>query len=419
MQPAKHKLTVLNQLCELIPPHLVAKLATKHKVLSRDFSPWSHVVSLLFGQLTRAIGLNDICDSLGFFRGYLSRIRGATPPKRNTLSNANRNRPAAMMEELFWETLKHLESRSPGFGRGGSNFKPPRGFRRTISAIDSSTLQLVANCMDWAKHRRRKAAAKLHVCLNLNSFLPAFAVVDTAKESDAARAAACCAHLRAGEIVIFDRAYVIFDLLSDLTARGVFWVTREKEGMNLICVKRLIRKPQGNIISDEIVTLGNPASKKKYPKKFRRVVAMVEVRGKMRQMAFLTNNFEWSPVSISDLYRCRWQVELFFREIKQTLQIADFYGHNKNAVQWQVWSALLAYILLRYLKHLSKWPHSFVRLYTAVRAVFWRHLDLIALLKPDPTSGTAPGGQRICGRPEQLYIPGFEPCPDGTASAIS
>ena len=107
--PAKHKNTVLNQICDLIPPHLTTKLARKHKVNSRSFTPWSHVVSLLYGQLTHAIGLNDICDSLRVFGGYLSRIRGAVAPPRNTLSNANRRRPAEMIEELFWETMRHLE----------------------------------------------------------------------------------------------------------------------------------------------------------------------------------------------------------------------------------------------------------------------------------------------------------------------
>lgn len=415
--PAKHKNTVLNQICELIPPHVTAKLAKKHKVNSRGFTPWSHVVCLLYAQLTRAIGLNDICDSLQLHGGYLSRIRQAVAPKRNTLSNANRTRPAGMMEELFWETLAHLQSISPGFTRDGRSFKLPRGFRRTIHAIDSSTLQLVANCMEWGKHRRRKAAAKLHMTLNLNSFLPSFAVVDTAKDSDASRAAACCSHLQAGEIAVFDRAYVIFDLFNDLEERGVFWVTRAKEGMNLKCVKRLIRKPKGNVLRDDLVVCGNKDSKQKYPRRFRRVVALVEVRGEMREMTFLTNNLEWAPGSVCDLYRCRWEIEVFFREIKQTLQIADFYGHNKNAVQWQVWSALLAYVLLRYLKYLSKWPHAFRRLFTTVRATVWRQLDLILLLKPEPDlNGTAVGGQRMCGHPEQLYMPGFEPPTNGTAS---
>jgi RNAse (barnase) inhibitor barstar len=312
-----------------------------------------------------------------------------------------------MIEELFWETMRHLESQAPGFGRAGSRFKPPRGFKRTIHAVDSSTIQLVADCMDWAKHRRRKAAAKLHLTLNLNSFLPSFAVVDTAKDSDASRAAACCAHLRDGEIVVFDRAYVILDLLADLDERGVFWVTRSKKNMKFRCVKKLIRKPTGNILRDDLVVLSCKGSKKKYQKRFRRIVAIVEVRGKPREMTFISNNLDWAPGSICDLYRCRWDIETFFREIKQTLQIADFYGHNKNAVKWQIWSALLAYILLRYLKHLSKWPHSFVRLFTSVRAVVWRLLDLPALLKPDPGNGTALGGTRICSRPEQLYLPGI------------
>ena len=155
--PKKHKNTVFRQLCELIPPHLTKQLAAEHGVLSRTFTPWSHVVAMIYGQFTHAIGLNDICDSLKFSAGYLSRIRAAVAPKRTTLSNANRTRPPEMMEALFWRVMKDLMTRAPSFGRAA--FKMPRGFRRAIHAIDSSTIALVANSMDWAKHSRRKAAA--------------------------------------------------------------------------------------------------------------------------------------------------------------------------------------------------------------------------------------------------------------------
>ncbi len=117
------------------------------------------------------------------------------------------------------------------------------------------------------------------------------------------------------------------------------------------------------------------------------MVALVEIDGEERELTFLTNNREWSPRSVADLYRCRWQIEVFFKQIKQTLQLADFLGHNANAVRRQVWMALLVYVLLRYVSYLSKWAHSFTRLFTILRAVLWAKLDLLGLL--DCYLGTA------------------------------
>lgn len=198
-KPARSKLSVLGQVCKLIPGHLVAKLARKHGVdkKARAFSPWSQVVALLYAQLTHAIGLNDVCDGLRHHAGKLAAIRGAMAPARNTLSHANRVRQSDMMEELFWKMLGHLQSARPGFGLRYNGL--PRRFRRAIHAIDSSTIALVANCMSWAKHRRRKAAAKCHLRLDLNTFLPAFAVIEEASHHDDTRARELCAGLQEGE----------------------------------------------------------------------------------------------------------------------------------------------------------------------------------------------------------------------------
>ena len=136
----------------------------------------------------------------------------------------------------------------------------------------------------------------------------------------------------------------------------------------------------------------------------RRIVELVEIDGAEREMVFLTNNLALSPRSLADLYRCRWQIEVFFKQIKQTLQLADFLGHNANAVRWQVWIALLVYVLLRYLSYVSKWAHSFTRLFTILRAVLWSKLGLLDLLA---CYGTAGGSFRNLARPEQAYFPGF------------
>ena len=404
-KPTRSRFTLLGQLCNLIPNHLVPGLARKHdaQAKSRTFRPWSHVVSLVYAQLTHALGLNDVCDALRLNAGPLSALRGATPPSKNALSHANRERDAAMAEALFWQMLEQLQQLAPQFaGRRRPRFA--FRFKRMIHVMDSTTIQLVARCMDWAKHRRRKAAAKCHVRLNLQSFLPHFAIVDTAGEHDNARARELCAGVRAGEIVIFDKAYVDFAHLADLAIREVFWVTRAKDNLEFRVVRKLQRGRIGNILADDLIELTTAKSRNAYPNWIRRVVALVEIDGEMRPMVFLTNHLEWSAQTIADLYRCRWSIEVFFKELKQTLQLADFLGHNANAVRWQVWTALLVYLLLRFCAFLSQWGHSFTRLFALVRSALWQKLELRSLLE---VYGTAGGGGRFLGTPQQAYLPGL------------
>jgi len=386
---------------------LTAKLAREFGVdkKARTFSPWSHLVALLYAQLTHAMSLNDVCDALRYHSGKLLRIRGATSPSKNAFSHANRGRDAAMAERLFWETLERLTGLCPRFG--GRTFKGmPRRFKRAIHAIDSSTIQLAVNCIDWARHRRRKAAAKLHLRLNLQSFLPAFAIIDTAKHNDNKRARELCAELQEGEIAVFDKAYVDFKHLFDLTLRGVFWVTRAKDNMDYRVKKRLVRKPAGNILRDDLIALKGKISRGGYPEGLRLVRAIVEIDGKEREMEFLTNNFEWAPSSIADLYKSRWQIEVFFKEIKQTLQLCDFLGHNKNAVLWQVWTALLLYLLLRFLAFVNGWQHGFKRFFCLLRSSVWDGVPVASLAS---FCGTAGGLPAMRAAPEQLYLPGFGP----------
>ena len=403
--PAVAKLNLLRQICNFIPDFLVPKLAraTGVQEKARTFSPWSHLVALLYAQLTHSIGLNDVCDALGLHSGPLSSLRGATPPNRNTLSHANKVRSADMAEQLFWAVLQHLGNLSPAFVHGRSGKRFARKFKRTIHLVDSTTIPLIASCLDWAKHRRRKAAAKCHLRLDLQSFLPRFAIVDTARHHDARRARELCAGVKAGEIVIFDKAYVDFAHLADLSRREVFWVTRAKENLQCRVVRCFQQGAVGRILRDDLIALQTPVSRAAYPVALRRIVALVEVDGREVAMVFLTNNLEWSAQSIVELYRCRWQIEVFFKQIKQTLQLADFLGTTANAVRWQVWTALLVYLLLRYLAFLSNWSHSFSRLFTLLRAALWKKWDVLSLLR---CYGTAGGHFRYLAQPEQAYLPG-------------
>jgi hypothetical protein len=400
--PARSNVIALQQILKLIPLGLITRHARETGVAdkSRSFSVVSHLAAMLFAQLSHAMGLNDVCDWLRLKTKALARI-GVTPPSKNGLSHANKERSADFAEKLFWSVLGHLQNASPSFAAGRKGKGLLRRFKVRIHAVDSTVIQLVANCMDWAKHRRRKAAAKMHLRLDLHSFLPSFAIVDTAGQHDNKRARELCANIAAGEIVVFDKAYVDFDHLSDLNQRGIWWVTRSKDNMVFGVVKNHT-KGHENIIKDQIIALKGQHK----GMQLRRVEALVEVDGKWRVMVFITNNLAWSPRSVCDLYRRRWDIEVFFKQVKQSLKLGSFLGHSANAVRWQVYTALMVYVLLRFMAHLSEWGHSFTRLFAVTRSALWERIDLLALLK---SYGTASGRFKVIGSLDQAWFAGFAP----------
>jgi len=251
-----------------------------------------------------------------------------------------------MAERLYWEVFDHLVSVCPGFGE----YRKHKGFlarlKRGIFAIDSSTIKLSLNCIDWARHRRKKAAAKLHLRFDVGSRLPAFAVVEDAAHHDSVRAETLCADLKAGDVCVADRAYTDFRFLDGLRARGVFFVVRQKKNMRFRSVRKLPKSRDVSVIADEIVEPVLARSKGLYPFPLRRVTARVEVDGKTMEMVFLTDNLDWSVRTVAELYKARWSIELFFKELKQNCLIHDFVGYNENAVRWQVWTGLLVHLLL-------------------------------------------------------------------------
>jgi IS4 transposase len=219
-----------------------------------------------------------------------------------------------------------------------------------------------------------------------------------------------CAGLLAGEIVLFDKAYVDFCHLWALMARGVFFVTRAKDNMACRVRKRMPMSSNKRILKDELVVLKGHYARQDYPGLLRRITALVEVDGEDRVMVFLTNNTEWAASTVCELYRCRWAIETFFKEVKQKVQLVDFLGHSANAVKWQVWTALLVHLLLRFLAWQSRWAHSFTRLVTYIRAALWLERDVYSLID---ACGTANGHFRCLGSPEQAWLPGFARNPMG------
>ena len=397
---------------------------------------------MVYAHLAHALSLNDICDSLSNHAGTLEQLRSCTPPSRNGLSHANKTRNADMAEELFWKVYESLSKQYPEFLSSSWNYPglPHRFRKRTIRAVDSTTIQLTAFSMGWAKHRRQKAAAKMHTALNMRSFLPNFVIVKSACDSDPKSAWELCADMKAGEVVVFDKAYVDFKHLKTLASRGVSWVTRSKENMlyevmgqqatageqkssasaSATAEPEGLEKPAGKdvgqqvsgrrryvrkkcrILSDERIRLTGISTREHYPEELRLVTAEVEIKGRMVQMTFITNNLEWSAFTICQLYQCRWGVEVFFKEIKQTLQLADFLGYNENTVRWQIWTALLTYLLLRFVAWHSKWRHPFSRLFTLVRAVLWNFFLLASLIECCDTVRER-RKRAIRGSPETAY----------------
>jgi DDE family transposase/uncharacterized protein DUF4372 len=402
-KPAKSKLTILRQICQLIPGYLTTKLAREHGIESRSFNPWSHVVAMLYAQLAQAMSLNDVCDGLAISENALKEIRGAQVPSRNGLSHSNRQRDATMAESLYWAVAEHLCSTHDRFAleHGAKNFA--YRFKRPIYLVDATTIQLVANCMDWARHRRRKAAVKCHLSLDLQTFLPSFVIIDTAREHEATRARQLCARLREGEIAVFDKGYMDLEHLNDLQARGVYWVTRAKDN-TAYQVMEAFQHSGENIVGDCVIQLKHYNSKMAYPGKLRLVCAKVEVDGKEQMMEFITNHLEWSASSVADLYRCRWQIEVFFKSLKQNLQIGSILGYNANAVRWQIWMGLLVHLLMRFLKWKSHWQSHFGRLFTVVRCALWNRWDLESCLR---FYGTAGSKRRMRTNLRQAYLPGF------------
>jgi IS4 transposase len=231
-------------------------------------------------------------------------------------------------------------------------------------------------------------------------------VYGKANEHDSRKEDVLFESLKAGDIGILDRAYNNFETLYRQSTRGVVFVVREKEAMLHEVVRSAPREGLAkNIIADETIRLAGIKTKESYPDVLRRVTAHVEINGNWHDLVFLTNNFEWAASTVAELYKARWQVELLFKELKQTLQLQDFFGENENAVQWQIWAALLTHLIMRYIKFKSRAVCSYSRFVAFIRAVTWLKKDLMQSLW---FYGIAPPPENQVQLENAPYLPGFE-----------
>ena len=389
-----------------LPGHKIEELAKDEVVKAREFSYSAQVYLLMLGQLAHVFSLNELVDLSSIFSGELRRIRGIESVKLSTFSHANRTRSPSVCRRFFWLVYETFTRRDPAFARPRHKGVLAKFRMRGIYAIDSTTIQLAYWCIKWAKHRQRKAAVKVHMVANVANMLPKFAVVGKAKEHDSVREEEMFSSLGPGDVGVADRAYNNFRVLYRQTVRGVFFVVREKERTRHKVVSRVARKalPE-SIVADETIRLTGTDTRNSYPVDLRRVTAMVEVKGEMREMAFYTNNFEWSAVTVAAIYKARWAVELLFKELKQTLQLQDFFGENQNAVEWQIWAAMLTHLVLRYIKWKHKVACSYTRFAAIIKNSVWlkRSLEaVIAFYCIAPSQNGPPQDE------EMPYLPGFE-----------
>lgn len=321
-----------------------AVTSTKAEYHARGFSSWNHFTAMLFGQLAGQDSLRSIEAGLATQAQHLYHL-GIKPIHRSTLAYSNEHRPPGLFEKVFYQMLSKCQPLAP---RHKFRFKNP------LYSIDATTIDLCLSLYNWAKFRTTKGAVKLHVKLNHAGYLPTFAVLTNGNVHEQKIAPAI--PLEKGDVVSFDRAYNDLCWLYSLDGNGVNFVTRQKSNAAYIVKERNSTEHLPNIYSDQIIELKNPGAHKKYPARLRRIRSYDPETGKI--IVLLTNNFSWSAQTIALIYKKRWQIELFFKALKQQLKVKSFVGTSRNALLSQLWVALTAYLLLSYLKFKSRFAWS-------------------------------------------------------------
>jgi hypothetical protein len=322
---------------------------------------------MLFCQLGRADSLREICNGLGCCLGRLVHLGIRKAPRRSTLSYANEHRPAALFEDLFWTALARFRNQQALGGRH-HQFR----FRNKLLSLDCTTISLCLTLFPWAKFRRAKGGVKAHVLLDHDDYLPAYVLLTEAKRSDVKLADSFA--LNPGSIVAIDRGYTDYSLFARWTLAGVFFVTRLKDNAAVQVEQELTIPQQRNIRADQIIRLTGVQAQADCPGPLRLVVVWDEER--QREIALLTNLFEFGATTIAAIYQDRWKIELFFKALKQNLTVKTFVGTSENALRIQIWTALIALLLLKWLHHLSQANWSLSNLASLLRLNLFTYRDL-------------------------------------------
>ena len=361
--------SIFSQLLQLFPKteffQAVKKTGAERR--TKGFSCWGQFVAMLFCQLGRAHTLREITGGLRSCEGKLQHL-GITAPCRSTLAYANEHRPWQLYQEIFLSLLQRC--RSQVFTEKKFRFKNP------LRSLDSSIIDLSVTLFDWAKFRRTRAAIKLHLVLDHDGYLPSFALITEGRVSDVKIAH----HLKfdPGTIVVYDRGYNDFELFGKWTTQGVFFVTRMKENTLYQVIGEKDAPAHSNILKDELIELTGYQAQEKCPFPLRRIELYDAEKNEI--LVFLTNHQDLGARTVAAIYKDRWQIEIFFKALKQNLKIKTFVGTSANAVKIQIWTALIAILVLKYLQLLSKLKWSISNLLALLRMNLFTHRDLMAWL---------------------------------------
>jgi len=367
-----HHNTVFSQLLKLIPRHEFETLANQHHC-GRSFrtaSRWSQFVTMAMGQLAGRNSLRDIIENISAQAHRLYHL-GSAKLSRSNLSRINEDKPYALYEALFGKLLNRCQGMT-----SGHNFR----FENPLYSLDASTIDLCLSVFPWADFRSTKGAIKLHVGLNHDGYLPEFVTVTDGKTSDIEVGRTL--EFPKGSMVAIDRGYNDYAWYKQLTGKGIFFVTRLKSNAKIRVVSRRPVLADKGLTSDQTIEFTGAQTAKKCPIPLRRIGYRDLETGK--HYVFLTNNFKLAAKTIADIYKARWQVELFFKWVKQNLKIKSFIGTSKNAVMTQVWIALCVYLLLAFIKFQSKLKKSMQQILRLLQLNLFEKRDLMALLRGDP-----------------------------------
>jgi hypothetical protein len=359
--------SIFSQILQLFPRSEFDALVVKHKAErhARGFTCWGQFVAMLFCQLGRAHSLREICNGLAASEGKLKHLGLPGAPSRSTLSYANSHRPWQLFEAVF----RVLYARCAGEARGRTGKK--FSFNNKLVSMDSTMISVCTKLFGWADYTRRKGAVKLHLVLDHDGYLPKFAIISDGKKSDIS--AAQDIQFEPGTILVMDRGYYRFGWWLSLTRQKVFFVSRLKSNAQFDVVRQNAVPENTDIRKDEVIVA--PGQKRSGPEaQFRRIEKWDEAKKEM--IVFITNHHELDALTVTEIYRDRWQIELFFKSLKQLLKIKTFVGTTENAVRIQIWTALISMLILRYLRLRSSFHWSLSNLVALLRQQIFVHRPL-------------------------------------------
>ena len=365
--------SIFSQILQLLPRLPFEAKVQEHKAErhARGFSSWAQMIAMLFCQLGHAQSLREITGGLAACEGKLRHLGVGEPPKRSTLAYANEHRPWELYRSVFYDVLKQCQGEAAGHKR---KFR----FKHKLLSIDSSTIALSLSMFDWAQYKRSKGAVKLHLVLDHDGYLPHYAVLTDGKEADIS--AAKKMSFAAGTVLVFDRGYADYEWWLSLTRQKVFFVSRLKDNADYEVVETRAVPDRGNVLKDEVIFLFKLAADRQECF-LRRIEVWVEEKQEI--MVFITNHLGLAASTVAAIYKERWQIELFFKALKQSLKVKTFVGTSENAVQTQIWTALIAMLLVKYLQLKSTFGWSLSNLVALLRQQLFVYRDLMSWLN-DP-----------------------------------